>query len=481
MKELAERVLNAAQLSGAIYADVRLIQEHRQFFSVKNGLVEAPHDEEKQGFGVRVLLDGAWGFASSSNLELKTAEQVTGLALRIARASAGVKNRDVSLGQPEVHTARYETPLEVDPFSVSEQEKISFLLSADTEMQRVKGIRSTRSTMEFIQEDKLFASSEGSWIEQRIIESGAGIEATAVGNNDAQSRSFPNNLERQQGTGGYELISRLELSANAGRIAEEAVALLSAASCPRKTTTIILDATILSLQLHESCGHATELDRVLGDEASYAGTSFLTLEKMGVYRYGSPLVNIYLDSTMPGALGTFGFDDEGVPAQRSPLILEGIHVGYHTSRETAAILEQRSNGCMRADGWNRTPIIRMTNIILQPGTWELDNLIADTDDGIYMLVNKSWSIDNQRLNFQFGAQVGYEITGGKLGRLIKNPTYTGVTPQFWGACDAICNENHFRIYGLPFCGKGEPWQGAPIGHGAAPARFRNVQVGAGGA
>jgi TldD protein len=242
-------------------------------------------------------------------------------------------------------------------------------------------------------------------------------------------------------------------------------------------TSVILDGSQLALQVHESCGHPTELDRALGYEASYAGTSFLTLEKRGSFRYGSPLVNIYADATIPGALGSFGFDDEGVPAQRSALIQNGIFVGYLTSRETASTLGERSNGTMRADGWNRIPIIRMTNINLEPGDWELDDLIADTDDGIYMAVNKSWSIDDKRLNFQFGTQLAYEIKQGKLGRMLKNATYTGITPDFWGSCDAICSARHWRIWGLPNCGKGQPSQSAHVAHGAAPARFRNVRVG----
>lgn len=477
MREIAERILNTYQLLGASYADVRLIYEKKQLLSVKNERVEAPFEEEKRGFGVRVLVDGAWGFASSSFLSREAADRVAAQAVDIARASSLVRRQAVDLGPPEVHVGRYQTPVRIDPFEVPLSEKLDLLLMADQEMRRVKGIAATEGGMEFIREEKLFASTEGSFIEQVIVESGAGIEAVAVGEEDVQTRSFPNNLERQQGTGGYELILGLGLVENAQKTAEEAVALLRAASCVSGVTTLILDSTMLALQLHETCGHPTELDRVLGDEAGYAGTSFLTLDKLGVYRYGSPLVNIYLDSTLPGALGTFGYDDEGVPAQRSDLIREGILVGYHTSRETATLLGQRSNGTMRADGFNRTPLIRMTNIILQPGDWELDDLIADTNEGLYVLTNKSWSIDNQRLNFQFGGQLGYEIKNGKLGQMVKNPTYTGVTPQFWGSCDAICNEKYFSVWGLPFCGKGEPWQGGPVAHGAAPARFRNVQVG----
>lgn len=477
MRELAERALNTAQLHGARYADVRIIHRKTQSIQVKNGRVEALVQDQDQGLGVRVIVDGAWGFASSSHLDLDEAVHVAARAAQIAHASSLVKANDVQLGSPETHVARYRSPLGIDPFSIPLEDKIDLLLHADLEMRRVKGVVLTDSGMDFSYESKVFASSEGSFIEQKLTESGAGIEATAVGDGEMQTRSYPNSFGRHPGKAGYELVTGMQLAENGQRIAEEAVALLSAPQCPSTTTNLILDGTQLALQVHESCGHPTELDRVLGDEASYAGTSFLTLDKRGAFRYGSPLVNIYADATIPGALGSFGFDDEGVPAQRTPLIREGILVGYLTSRETAAMLGLRSNGTMRAESWNRTPIIRMTNINLEPGTWELEDLIADTGDGIYMAVNKSWSIDDKRLNFQFGTQLAYEIKHGKLGRMLKNATYAGITPEFWGSCDAICNQKHWHIYGLPNCGKGQPVQTAHVAHGAAPARFRNVRVG----
>jgi TldD protein len=424
-----------------------------------------------------VVLNGAWGFASSSVLSLDEAAQVATRAAQIARASSLVKTADVSLGPSEVHVARYQTPTEIDPFSVPLEDKIALLLAADAEMRRVQGITVTESNMAFVQTHKVFANTEGSYVEQTLVESGAGIEATAVGEGEVQTRSFPNSFGRQQGKAGYEFIRDRKLVENGQRLAEEAVALLSAPPCPSGITTLILDSTQLALQVHESCGHPIELDRVLGEEASFAGTSFLTRDKLGSFRYGSPLVNIYADATIPGALGSFGYDDEGVPGQRSPIVQDGIFVGYLTSRETATLLGQRSNGTMRADGWNRIPLIRMTNINLEPGTWDFDDLIADTDDGIYMALNKSWSIDDKRLNFQFGTQLAYEIKKGKLGRMLKNATYTGITPEFWGSCDAICNEKHWDVWGLPNCGKGEPMQAAHVAHGAAPARFRNVRVG----
>ena len=477
MKELTDRALNLAQAKGATYADMRIVRRQVQTISVKNGVVEALSLDHSEGFGVRVICDGAWGFAASHRLEPAEVDRITALAVSIAKASALVKTKAVDLGPPEVHVDTYRTPVEIDPFTVPLGEKVDLLLKADQEMRRTPGVRVAESSMEFVREDKVFASTEGSYIEQTIIESGCGIVATAVSEDEVQTRSYPNTFGRHQGTAGYEFILAQKLVENAARIGEEAVQLLTAPQCPSKVTTLILGPTQLALQVHESCGHPIELDRVLGTEAAFAGTSFLTLDKLGHFRYGSEIVNITADATIPGALGTFGYDDEGVPAQRTPIVQNGIFVGYLTSRETATILGQRSNGAMRADGWNRIPLIRMTNINLEPGDWTFEDLIADTDEGIYMEYNKSWSIDDKRLNFQFGTEVAYEIKNGKLGRLLKNATYTGMTPQFWGSCDAICNRDHWQVWGIPNCGKGQPGQVAHVGHGAAPARFRNVQVG----
>ncbi|MCX6023194.1 MAG: TldD/PmbA family protein, partial [Chloroflexi bacterium] len=315
------------------------------------------------------------------------------------------------------------------------------------------------------------------FVEQDLYETGCGIEATAVGEDDVQKRSFPNSVGRHQGCEGWEFVERWDLPGNAPRIAEEAAALLTAAPCPSGVTTVILDGSQLGLQIHESCGHATELDRVLGTEAAFAGTSFLTTEKLGNFRYGSDYVNLVADATIPGGLGTFGYDDEGVTAQRTELVRAGQFVGYLTDRESAARLGIASGGCARADGWGRIPLIRMTNVNLEPGTSSFEEMVAGTDDGVYMKTNKSWSIDDRRLNFQFGTEIAWEIKNGKLGRMLKNATYTGMTPQFWGSCDAIGDRSQWTIWGTPNCGKGQPEQEAHTGHGASPARFRNIRVG----
>jgi TldD protein len=477
MRELANLALDTAKARGASYADIRFVDSENRTVQVKNGRVESLEAARSLGFGVRVIVQGAWGFSSSSLVTKAEIERVTAEAVAIAKASASVFRQPVQLGDPINIQAKYATPVEIDVFSVTPEQQIELLLQADAEMRRVKGIRVASGFITNLKISKTFASTEGSYIEQALSECGAGIEALAVGEGSFQRRSYPNSVGGLWETGGYELVPRLDLVGHAGKIAEQAVELLTAPVCPSATTTLILDSSQLALQVHESCGHPVELDRVYGMEASFAGTSFMTTDLLGKLQYGSPIVNIVADATSPRGLGSFGYDDEGVPAQRTPIIEQGRFVNYITDRETAATLGQQSNGTSRADGWNRIPIIRMTNINLEPGeAGTLENIIASTDDGIYMETNKSWSIDDKRLNFQFGVEAAWEVKNGKLGQLYRNAAYTGMTPQFWNSCDAIGSQSDWRIWGVPNCGKGEPMQGMHVGHGSAPGRFRNIKI-----
>jgi len=325
-------------------------------------------------------------------------------------------------------------------------------------------------------------STEGSNIHQTKYSTGAGYAAYAFAGNDIQKRSYPNSFGGQWQNKGYELVDELRLVENARRIGNEAVALHKADQCPEGDFSLILDSSQLGLQIHESIGHPIELDRVLGMEANFAGTSFLTLDKLGKLRYGSDLVNVVADARQehgPG-LGTFAFDDEGVPAQCIPIIQHGLFTGYLSSRETAHSIELRSSGgTMRAEGWNRLPMIRMTNVSILPGEkpLTLEQLITGTDHGVLMQTNRSWSIDDKRYNFQFGTEIGWEIKGGKLSRMLKNCSYSGITTEFWNSMDAICSRDEWTLWGTPNCGKGQPQQVMGTGHGASPARFRNVRVG----
>jgi len=480
MRDLTDRALDTATSLGAGYGDVRIVRRLEESIDVKSGRVEGVASGESEGFGVRVLVDGAWGFASSYRLDLAEADRVAALAVQIARASAtAIRDRVTLDGRPAAH-GRYATPVGEDPFTIPLERKIEDLLAADRAAGAVKGVSFTESGYGAQREWKTFAATDGSFTEQEITHLGASVEAHAIDGDEHQRRSYPD-TGGGWGAGGYEFIRRLDLLGNAERRADEAVALLSAPQCPAGMTTVILDPSQLYNQVHESCGHPTELDRVFGTEASFAGTSFLTTDKIDEgFRYGSDLVTIVADASSPGGLGTFGWDDEGVAAQAVPLVENGIFVGYQTSRETAPRIGRASGGAMRADGWNRIPLIRMTNINLLPVPgMTLEDIVADTDDGLYLSTNRSWSIDDRRLNFQFATEVAWEVKGGKLGRLFKNPTYTGITYEFWRSCDAVGDERSYVMLGTPNCGKGEPVQGAHVGHGVSGARFRNVQVGVG--
>jgi TldD protein len=477
MQDVADRVLNAAQLGGATYADARVVESRWQLVEVKNRRPTGLQEGAGLGLGVRVLVDGAWGFAGAASVDLAEAERCAALACRIARASARFRREPIGLSPLRPQRATWATPLARDPFEVSLADKIDLLVRATGAMQGEPAVAVAQGTLHFWEEKKLFASSEGARLEQRIVHSGAGICAYARGDDDLQWRSYPNSFGGHYEAAGWELVERLDLPGHAAETAATAAALLTAPQCPAGVTTVVLDGTQMSLQIHESCGHPAELDRVLGHEANYAGTSFLTTDQLGTLRYGSPVVNLVADATAPRGLGTFGFDDEGVPAQKVDLVRDGRFVGYLTSRETAPLLGQASNGSMRAESWANIPLIRMTNINLEPGPWSLEALIADTDDGILMATNRSWSIDDRRYNFQFGTEVGWEIRRGKRGRMLKNCTYTGITPQFWNQCDAVCDD--WEIWGTPNCGKGQPSQSMRTAQGAASARFRGIQVGVG--
>ncbi|HET7636853.1 MAG TPA: TldD/PmbA family protein [Candidatus Limnocylindria bacterium] len=480
MNDLIDRALDAAQRAKASYADIRLVERETEALSVKNGMLESVTSDRSEGFGVRLLIDGAWGFSASARFDAAEVDRVVREAAAIARASSLVRAEPIVLDETPPQRGRYATPYLQDPFAVSLDEKVSLLLEADARMGAVKGVAVREGRIESGRERKTFASSEGARVEQEIVEAGAGIEATAVSANESQARSYPNSAGGQMVTGGFEAVRALALADHAQRIAEEAVALLDAPQCPSGEMTLIIDSSQVGLQVHESCGHPIELDRVLGYEASFAGTSFLTLDKLGKLQYGSEIVNIDADATASGGLGTFGYDDEGVPAQKVPIVSAGRFVGYLTDRQTAPLVGGQSMGSARAWGWQDIPIIRMTNVNLRPGdAGSLEDLISDTRDGLFISTNKSWSIDDRRLNFQFGTQIGWLIRNGKLTQMVKNPTYTGITPQFWGGCDAICGPQEYVLWGLPNCGKGEPMQTGHVGHGASPARFRRVQVGVG--
>lgn len=477
MLNVARQAVELARRAGADYADARLVTEESESLTVRNQEMEGVDRSRSQGVGVRVLVGGYWGFAATARTEEAEVERTARLAVAIARAAARLPMEPVRLVEVEPAVGAWATDVREDPFAVPLEEKVALLMEASRGMQSVPGVAVAEATLDFYRRRTWFASSEGAAIEQTVVNSGGGIEATAVRDGEVQRRSFPNSFRGHLAAAGYEHVRGLELVEGAERTAREAVELLSAPDCPNEVTTLVLDSTQVILQVHESVGHPLELDRVLGMEEAYAGTSFVRPEDVGRLRYGSDLVTITADATVPGGLGTYGYDDEGVSAARVVLVEDGILRGFLASRETAAAVPCPLGGAMRADGWQNLPLIRMTNINLEPREGTLEEIIGDTKDGIFMSTNQSWSIDDKRVNFQFGCEVAWRIRGGRLTELYRNPTYAGITTEFWGSCDAVGGPQDWRLWGTPNCGKGQPGQVARVGHGAPPARFRRVQVG----
>src|SRR5256886_1724654 len=474
MRELCDEAVSAALAAGASYADARVVVRRNQTVATRNQRVDRLDDTETEGLGVRVLVGGAWGFACDRRLSADGAEAAAGKACAFAKAAPGGHSRELAPLEPA--QGEYRTAVEQDPFTISLADKVEHCLRAERALEH-EAVKVTAAFVRVQREHKVFVSSEGAATEQELFECGGGIDAMATGDGLTQIRSHPSAHGGSSAQAGWEYVESLALEREAPRVAEQAAALLRADPCPSQVTTVVIDAEQMELQVHESVGHPTELDRVYGTEASYAGTSFLKPEDLGSLRYGSEHMNITADPTTRGGLGSFGYDDEGVPAERTSVVEAGRLSGFLTSRETAARIGTGRGGSMRADGWNRMPLVRMTNLHLEPGEGTLDDLLADVDDGVFMETNRSWSIDDKRLNFQFGTQIAWEIKSGKLGRMLRDATYTGITPHFWGSLDAVAGRDSWRRYGMTNCGKGQTGQSAHVWHGAAPARLRNVQVG----
>jgi TldD protein len=472
-------------LPGVDFADVRVSREERRAVSLRNRDLDELSAIASAGVGVRVLRSGAWGFASCPDPGEESAVRAARRAAEIAGEVARAQSDPVRMAEEEPVVGTYSTPIVEDPFTVPVDRTLADLGAAIDAMRSgaPPAIRMANALARFWRSRKLYMNSEGTDTWQETIFGGAGIKvvAEAEGGGTVQ-RSWPMDFDGGLAAAGYESVAALGLVENGARIREEVLALTTAPPCPAGRVTLVLDTPQLALQIHESCGHPTESDRAIGEEISLAGASFLTPDKLGRFTYGAARVNLAADSRAHGGLGTFGWDDEGVPARVTPLVARGIFVGYLSSRETAARLALgRSAGCMRAESWNVPPIIRMINVSLEPdpeGPRSLAELVADTRDGILMTQNQSWSIDDLRLNFQFGCEAAWEIKGGKLTRILRNPIYTGSTPAFWRGCDAIGGPDAFRLWGLASCGKGDPVQAMAVGHGCAPARFRDVEVGA---
>jgi TldD protein len=473
MDIIADHILNRMRLLGVKYGDMRMVSEQKQLISIQDTEKNLEH-VSSEGVGVRVLMDNSWGFGAVSGLSDSSADLALTLAVQNARALKQTE-KIINLVQIPCIIDSYETPIKIDPFSVSVSEKL-YLLKNASEAMHLDGIISYKASCECERKHQILATTEGAYIDQTLVSTGAGIQCTAAGNGDRQSRSYPNRFGRERSSAGWEYVMEMDLVNHAPVIARQALDLLIAPLCPQKSTTIILDGSQMALTLHETCGHATEFDRMLGQEISLSGGSFLADKKLGKYRLGSNVVSIKADSLTPGGLGTYGYDDEGVPAQEIDIIHDGIFVGYMCNRANANMPFQFSCGFMRSEGWNNISLTRMANFNLEPKQGTLEELIRDTKDGVYMELCRSLSIDTMRLQFQFGSEIAWEIKAGKLTRMLKNPTFHGTTPEFWRNCDAVCGPSEWRMWGTD-CGKGQPKQNANVGHGTVPARFHNIQTG----
>jgi TldD protein len=461
----------------AEYADARFVRTQSERLSTRNGAVDQVDTNVTEGIGVRVRVGGSWGFAAVRGTDKAGAEAALERALAVAAAQPS--SRGAALTEETPAVGSYASPADRDPFEVALEDKLAVLAAAEEGLRSEAEVALTFARFQAVRVNKLFASTEGALCEQVLTECGGGVAAVALSGDESHIRSFPTSHGDHMQQAGYEGFIGLDLPGEAPRVSAEAVALLRAPECPARTTTLILSGEQVGVQIHESVGHAVELDRVLGWEASYAGTSFVPADAIGSLRFGSEHVNVTADATQPGGLGSYRWDDEGVAAHSVPIVRDGVLAGFLSSRETAAEIGlERSGGCMRAEGFARQPIVRMTNVNLEPGTaGTLADLIADTDSGVLIDTNRSWSIDDRRLHFQFEGEAGWEIENGELKRLVRNPSYAGVTPRFWAGCDAVCSLSEWELHALLDCGKGEPGQTMHVSHGAAPARFRDVEVG----
>ena len=479
--DLANAALNSARSAGASYADVRIGRYRRQQIATREHQIAGVNDTESYGLGVRTLVDGSWGFAATSRMTRSGAQQAALAAVEMSKAARAVRRRRVELAPTRPVTGTWMTPVRKDPIEIPIEEKIALLLATNEAALKVPGVRFASSSVAALREIKTLVTSEGTNITQTFVRVGPSFSATATGENDFQT--FTEELAPRGE--GWEYVESLDMPGNAERWASMAAEKLKAKSVDAGTYDLILTPSNLWLTIHESIGHPTELDRATGEEANYAGTSFVAPPEkvIGQLKYGPPIMNIQADRTQDGSLSRVAWDDEGVPADRWLLIDRGIFKDYQTTREQAARIQKltgvtRSHGCSFAESWNAVQFQRMPNVSLLPGERDLslDDIIAATDRGILVRHTGSYSIDHQRYNFQFSGQAFHEIRNGKIAGMLRDVAYQGVTPLFWNSMDMIGGRSSYWMGGAFTDGKGEPSQSNSVSHGCVPARFRNVRI-----
>ena len=475
--EAAEAALARAAALGASYADIRVSRNRRESMATRERQVQNVQRSASHGMGLRVLVNGAWGFAATNRVEPGAARLIAEQAVAIARANAVLATRKVVLADADRVTTTWNNPITRDPFEVPLETKIAFLMKLNETAMAVKGVSFVNSQVLFVDEQKYFASSEGSRITQRLVRTYPQFTVTAAdrASGDFQTRPV---VDRAQLLG-YEYVEDYPWLRDAEKAGHEVVEKLKAKPIVPGRYDIVVDPSQLFLAIHESVGHSTELDRALGWEANSAGTSFLKPGDAGKRRFGNTIVNLVADRTQPGGLATVGYDDEGVQAERWHLVRDGMFVDWQTTRELAPLVGQRrSHGCLHADDWSSVPFPRMPNVSLEPAATEvtLDDLFSGIKRGLFVEGRGVSSIDQQRYNFQFGGGVIREITNGTLGGIVKDAAYQSRTPDFWASCDGIGGKALYKLWGTSADGKGEPGQTNAVSHGCSPARFRNVTV-----
>ncbi len=477
IEKLAIDAVERARSLGASYADSRYIEIEDESLSFSDGSPESVNRSVDRGMGIRVLVEGAWGFFGTSVVTEKEISRAVKVAVEIGRASARLNDRPVELADTESFKDDYISNFKIDPFEIALKEKLEYLSELDGMMAAREELNTRNSHIDFRKMVSFFASSEGTRVNQKIIQSGVGLElGISRSHRERATRSFPKNGGQYE-CKGYELLSEYDFKSQIPRLTEEVQAMLAAEDCPSKTIDVVFEGSVVSLLIHELIGHPLELDRVFGSERNFSGTSFATVDKLGKLQYGSPIINVFSEPTHPHGLASYGYDDEGVKAHKADLIRNGILAGYLSSRETAAMISARSTGAMRADSWGNMPIIRITNVNLAPGDITFDDMISSVDDGIYMSTISSWSPSDDRSSFEFGCEIAWEIKGGKLGQVFKNPTFSGKTIDFWNSVKAVADESSWKVWGTPNCGKGQPGQNARTAQGASPILVSDVKVG----
>lgn len=475
-EELLLAALEEARKAGADYAEVRGSAGLTSEVQVRNGQIGKLQTRQDNGWSLNVRVGAGWGFASSAELSPRSVKQIGQQAFELAAASASVqpKGQTANYGPPSTAVGEYASPVQIDPFKVPVQEQLEMLFGAEANLKRASRVKVSEVHLMAFRTWKFYANTTGARQRQLIVECGGGLSAIAREGTQSYQRTF--GRFGNYGQGGYEYLLGLELEERALQVGQEAHELVVAEFVPSGPTTVVIGSNLAALMVHESCGHPTELDRVLGSENAFAGGSFLQPEMRGSFRYGSPAVNLTADATLRGAIGTFGWDDEGTPAQRVPLVEQGIFTGYLSSRDTAAALGMPSGGAARASSWSRLPIVRMTNVSLEPGEGDLQSLISQVEDGLYLETPSSWSLDDKRMNFSFSAELCREIKNGQLGQLYKGAAYQWRTPLFWGNCQRVAGPEEWQVWGFLSCAKGEPLQNAHVAHGASPILVTNLPV-----